>query len=406
MPHYKYTARDHRGQAVNGTLVAPSPDALADELKRKGYLVTRFQPVAERTGQAPGLSWLPKRRLRTDDLVMLNIQLAKMVQVGIPLTTALDTLARQAEQPQLQALMADLARTVEGGSSFSEACTRHPEAFSPLFVNMIRAGEASGKLEEILRRLAVLAKRQAELRQQLITALTYPAALVAFGLAVCTFLIVGIIPKFMTIFTEANVPLPLPTLILYHVSIVLRTAWLPLLVVAAFLPPLAARLLRVRAVRRAADAALMRVPVLGDLVRKAALCRMAQTLGTLFASGVPVLESLEIAEHTCGNLVIAEGLSRVRASVQQGGSIAEPLRADPVFPPMLVQMVSVGEGSGTLDTMLEEMAAHYEELVQHGLKRVMALVEPVLLVVMGAMVALIMASVLLPLFRMVNVVKS
>lgn len=404
MPNYRYTARDRRGQAVNGTLTAPSPDALADELKRMGYLVTRFTPVAEGAGAPAGLPRFT-RRVRLGDMAMLNVQLAKMVQVGIPLVTALDTLARQVESPRMRELMADLARTVEAGSSYSDALSRHPGAFPSLVVNMVRAGEASGRLEEILRRLAMLGKRQAELQQQLVTALTYPITLVLFGVGVCTFLVMGIIPKFMAIFTEAGVSLPLPTLILYQVSQVMRRFWLPGLLVLAASPLAAARLLKIAPVRHVIDGALLRVPVLGDLIQKTVLCNTAHTLATLFASGVPVLESLTIAEQTCGNTVIASGVARVRANVQQGGSLADPLRQNPVFPPMFVQMVSIGEGSGALDTMLEEVGSHYDELVQHGIKRVMSLIEPALLIVMGGLVALIMASVLLPLFRMVNVIK-
>jgi type IV pilus assembly protein PilC len=256
-----------------------------------------------------------------------------------------------------------------------------------------------------LRRLAVLAKRQAELRQQMVTALTYPVVLILFACGVSTFLIMGIIPKFVTIFLDAGVALPLPTALLYGLSVVLRRWWWVVAAAVAAGGIGLAQAVRVPAVRRRIDAIALKVPVAGDLVRKASLCQLTRTLETLFSSGVPVLESLAIAEQTCGNMVIAEVMRQVQTSVRQGGPIALPMKQSGEFPPMVVQMITVGEASGTIDTMLGEVAGHYEELVQNGIKRLMSLVEPVLLVVMGGMVAFIMASVLLPLFRMVSVIR-
>lgn len=403
MPNYRYTARDERGNAVTGVLAAPSPDALADSLKRMGYLVTRFQERADGAGvEAAFDSW---RRVGHDDLVLFNVQLARMVQVGIPLVAALNTLAQQTGNPRLQRAIGEIAKDVEAGSSFSEALTRHPAMFSPLFVSMVRSGEVSGKLDEILRRLAVLAKRQADLREQLKTALTYPALLLIVGIGIMTFLITGIIPQFMKIFLEAGVPLPLPTQLLYQASQLLRHSGV-VIAGATFACGIGLRWsLRTPAGSRRLDTILLKLPVVGDLVRKVALSRMARTLETLFSSGVPVLESLAIAEQTCGNAVIAEVCQAAQVSVKQGGSMSEPMRTSREVPPMVVQMIAAGESSGTTDHMLSEIAEHYEELIQHGIKRATTFIEPVMLMVMGGMVAFIMASILLPLFRMVNVIK-
>jgi type IV pilus assembly protein PilC len=403
MPTYTYTARDERGNPVSGTLAAADSEALADQLKRMGYLVTRAREVS--SGGAAGQMLRRGGRVGHDDLVLFTVQLSKMVQVGIPLVTALDTIMKQTSQPALRAAVSDVGRAVEGGASFSEALARHPRVFSGLFINMVHAGEVSGRLDDILRRLAVFAKRQAELRQQLMTALTYPLLLLAAGLGAATFLIVGIIPRFMKIFVEAGVPLPLPTRLLFQVSLLVRHGWPVLAVLAAAALIGLAMALRTPAGRRLADAALLRIPVVGELVRQAAVARMARTLATLFASGVPVIEALAIAEQTCGNTVIGEVCRAAQQSVKRGSSIAEPLRASREIPPMVSQMVSVGEATGALDHMLAEIGEHYEELIQHSVKRLTTLIEPAFLVLMGGMVAFIMASILLPLFRMINVIK-
>ena len=403
MPSYRYTARDERGNAVNGTLAAPTSEAMAEQLKRMGYLVTRSRELTQ--GAAGGDDVLAAlQRVSYDDLVLFNVQLATMVQVGIPLVTALTTLAQQTGKARLQRAISDVAMAVESGSSFSEALGRQPKIFSRFFVSMVRSGEVSGRLDEILRRLALFAKRQAELRQQLTTAMTYPAVLIAVGVGVMGFLVMGIIPKFMKIFVEAGVPLPLPTQLLYEASQLLRRFWPVFLALLGFGVFALRTLLRTRVGRRSADALVLRLPVIGDLVRQVSLSRMARTLETLFSSGVPVLESLAIAEDTCGNTVIAEVCQAAQTSVRQGGTIAEPLRSSAQVPPMMVQMVAAGEASGTTDRMLREIADHYDERIQHGVKRVTTLIEPAFLLVVGGMVALIMASILLPMFRMVNVI--
>ena len=402
MPNFHYTARDERGNAVSGTLNALSSEALADQLKRMGYLVTRSREAADGGGVEDVLQRL--RGVSDEDMVLFSVQLSKMVQVGIPLVTALQTLIRQTVNLRLREAIGDVARSIEAGSSFSEALAKHPRIFSPLFINMVRAGEVSGKLDEILRRLAVFAKSQAELREQLKTAMTYPVLLLVVGLGVMAFLVMGIIPKFMHIFLEAGVTLPLPTQLLYEASQWLRRYGLILLGALLAAGIGLQRYARTPIGRRRLDTAVLAIPVIGDLARKAALSRFSRALETLLSSGVSILESLAIAEQTCGNTVIADACRTAQTSVRQGGTMTDALKVNAEFPPMVVQMVMVGESSGTLSQMLGEIAEHFDDLVRHGLKRATTLVEPVFLMVMGGMVAFIMASILLPLFRMVNVI--
>ncbi len=402
MPTYRYTARDERGHAVNGTLAASTHEALADQLKRMGYLVTQAKelpPGAAESGMEAG------GRVRYDDLALFNVQLSKMIQVGIPLVTALDTLATQTAPPRLRRAVQNVARGVEGGLGFSEALSRHGRIFSTVFINMVRAGEASGKLDEVLRRLAEFSRRQAEIRRQLQTALTYPAFLLAVGCVVAGVLVAGVIPQFMKIFIEAEVRLPLPTLLLYQVSQFVRHQWVWIIVGAVALAWGARGYLRTPSGRRQGDVLALRLPVIGPLVRDVALARFARTLETMLSSGVPILESLAIVQDACGNVVISDVVQSVQTSVREGGSLADPLRVSRDVPPMVVQMIAVGEASGTLDHMLGQIADHYDELVMHGIKRAITFVEPVFLMLMGGMVAFIMASILLPLFRMVDVVR-
>jgi general secretion pathway protein F len=402
MPTYSYTARDQRGRPIAGLMSAPSLDALADQLKRLGYLVTRTEEVAAGTERRRSAG---AARVGSGSLVLVTVQLAKLVQVGIPLVTGLKALEAQGETPAMRHLLGDLARNVEAGSSLSDALRQHPRTFSPLFVSMIRSGEASGKLDEVLQRLAEFGRRDLELREQIATALTYPAILLAAGLGVMAFLVTGVIPKFMVVFVEAGVPLPLPTRVLHVLSGWAGNGW-PALLAAAAGGVWAARAgLRTRAGRRAWDRFVMRVPGVGAVVRQIAVARFARTLHTLVASGVPILESLEIAEATVDHSVFGDAIRDVRSAVRQGGTLAEPLRASGVVPPMAVQMIAAGEASGTLEDMLAHLADHFEQMVYYGLKRATAFIEPVFLGIMGGITALIMASVLLPLFRLVSVVQ-
>lgn len=402
MPTYQYAARTEQGKAVSGTLAAPSVEALADQLQKMGYYVTR---TSELSAREPAVgAWQRWRRVHPDDLMMFNIQLAKLVQVGIPLVAALTTLAEQTPQLKLRAAISDAARRIGEGASFSDALTHHPRVFSALFIAMVRAGEASSRLAEILRRLGIFAKRQGELREQLKTATTYPVVLFCLGSGVATFLVLGIIPKFIETFRQANVTLPLPTWLLFQISQLLRHYWMYLVLGAAACWVAGTRFARTPVGRRQLDRWLIEAPIIGELVRKTAIARMTSTLGTLLISGVPVLEALDIAEQTCGNTVIADACRQAYTSVKQGGTISAAFQASRAMPPMVVQMVSVGEASSAMGQMMEEIAEHYDELVTHQIKRTMVLIEPIFLLLMGGMVFTIMASVLLPLFRMVHVI--
>ncbi len=403
MPQFDYTARDGRGRMVTGMLAAASPELLVDQLRQSGLTVTAVREKQAVLVRAGLTNWWES--VSKDQRLLFSMELAKMVEVGIPLLTALRTLANQGESSVLRRIILDVATRIESGASLSDALRRHPRVFNEVFISLVRAGEASGKLDEVLRRLSDFSRQKASLHQQLVTALVYPCFLLVFGLGIMVFLVMGLIPKFMVLFIEAEVPLPTPTRVLYAASQMMQQQWLLVLLVLAACLALVVTYARSPVGHAQIDAALLRIPVIGSLVRQVVLSRLSRTFQTLVASGVPMLDALQIVEQACGNRVIARVVRAVHDNVKQGGTISEPLAASPHIPPMMAQMISVGEASGTVDQMLHHLADYFDERVQHGVKRVTAFVEPVFLIAMGAMVAFILASVLLPLFSLVSVAR-
>ena len=406
MPRFKYSAKAADGGSATGTLDAQDPgDALA-QLRRQGLTPLDVEEEG-RIRSRPG-GGKPRRdpspRVSSDDLVVFTRQLSTMISAGVPIMESLAILADQVEDKGFKTALNRVVESIRSGTDLSEALGLYPKIFPAIYVNMVKAGEASGKLDEILGRLATFSQRQAELREQLRTALTYPCLLLLVGVAIIGFLVVGIIPKFMAIFLEAHVPLPLPTRVLYAISQMVRQHGLIMLAALIGVGTVVRSGLRTSAGRRWWDATVLRLPVVGPLATHAALCRFSRTFESLASSGVPILDALIMLQETSGNIIYQEAIKTVEDSVRQGGSIAEPLKTSGAFPPMAIQMLSIGEASGTLDHMLGQLAEHYDLLLRHGLKRAMAFVEPLFLGIMGSMVAFIMASVLLPMFRLVNVV--
>ena len=403
MPVYTYKARDGFGHLIHGRMEAKDEEALATRLKKLGFLATALRERSDTFTLEDLLDLF--QRVKEDHLVMTTLQLAKMVRAGIPLLDTLKTLTDQTEDRYFRAVLSDVARNVEGGSALSEALSRYPRIFDAGYVSIVKAGETSGKLSDVLERIATLLEERMELKQKIKTALTYPCALVIFGVALSTFMVVYLLPTFMDIFQKANVPLPGPTQFLYDVSQFLRHFWGVIFFVVLSMPFVWQFLLRWKKSHLLIDRFFLEVPLFGPLVRRITISRFAQNFETLLSSGVPILEALEVAKKTSGNLVIMEVLEKAQSRVSQGESLAQPLKESKEFPLMPVHMIAVGEESGTLDEMLGHIASFYQKTVDHSIKQLTALVEPLFLMLMGGMVGFIMASLLLPIFRMVKLLR-
>lgn len=405
MAVFNYKARDVSGKLLSGKLDAPNRSIVADKLRQTGYFVVSIKEDRAQQSALEVDIFEKFARVGSRDLVIFNNQLATMIGSGLTLVTSLNVLSQQVENKKLQEVIIKVRDDVESGISFSAALEKHPKVFSTLFVNMINAGETGGALEEILRRLALFAEQSEEISMNVKTALTYPVLIVMVTTGVVLFLVMGVFPKFETLFKSMDVALPLPTQILLTISHWLREKWY---IIGATLFGLIVFFLKYRktpAGKYNIELFILRIPVFGTIIKKAGISRFARTLGTLINSGVPILQALRIVETTVGNAAIAKIVSIVADNVNRGESMATPLRDNKIFPPMVGHMVSIGEESGTLDTILNKIADFYDSEVDSTVKRLSSIIEPVLLIFIGGIVGMIALSLFLPMFDLVKVIK-
>ena len=328
-----------------------------------------------------------------------------MISSGIALLATLGTLSEQLSNRKLRDAVGSAARSVEGGESFSQALSMHPNVFPKLFVNMVKAGEISGKLDTVSLRYAQYFEHQMDIQQKIRGALFYPAILLVAGIAVTLFVVTFVVPQFVEIFMKVGLALPMPTQILYMVGMAIKKFWYVFILVSIGLCFAVRFCLRTEKGRLGFDRIKLRVPLLGSLHRKSCISGFARTLGTLTASGVPILESLDITGGVIGNEVLALAVASARKAVEKGEKIAEPLKISGEFPPDTIQMISVGEETGNLDGMLDKIADFYDLTIGYAIKKLTTVLEPVFLLVMGSMVGFIMASMLLPMFDMMKVLR-
>ena len=402
MPAFTYHARDEAGRPVQGVLEADSQTILADRLRRMGYRVTRMEPATT----AP--SWLALRwgrHVSPEALLAVAVQLANLVEAGVPLATSVATLAEQTPERPLREALASVRRAIDGGETFSQAVRHHPEIFPPLMASMVQVGEASGRLDAVLGRYAVLVEKDLALRRAVQGALTYPAVLLVAALLLILFVVGFVVPQFAAVFARAGIRLPLPTRLLWGVGVALRRGWWGL-GLAALAGAVGCRIALQRpAVRLQVDRLLLSLPVVGPALHQTVVARFARTLATLVGAGLPILNALDTAGGVVDNQVMVQEIQRVRMAVERGERLAATLAVGRVFAPDAVQMIRVGEESGRLETILDKVADFYELRVNFRLKQMTALLEPIVLLGMGGIVALIMASLLLPMFDLVKVLQ-
>ncbi|MCX5725693.1 MAG: type II secretion system F family protein [Candidatus Saganbacteria bacterium] len=399
MPIFEYKVRDTSGKLVKGEMDAAGREALADRLSHLGYFIISIKGVT----RFPTLEDIlaPFVRVKTEELVMFTVQLASMIGAGISLPNSLKILIDQVENRRLKGIIEKIYDDIKGGSTFSDALGKHPGVFSTLFVNMIHSGETAGNLEVVLKRISTFIESEAELKQKVLTALYYPIVLTVFGVGVIILVITTLIPAFTRIFIEAGVPLPLPTKILFLTDLAIKAYWRHI-IVGIVIAYLGLRWFgRTMQGKTVFDSIKIRMPIWGPLIRKVIIARMSRTLATLIASGVPMLQSLETLERTIDNEVMSNVIKNVSSSVSKGQTISDPIKDSGEFPPMVSQMIAVGEESGALEAMLNKIADLYEMTTDYSVRRLTALLEPIFLIIIGGMIGFIFASILLPIFRMV-----
>lgn len=403
MTTYIYKARDGAGKSIRGTMEAHSRDELTQKLHHLGYMTT--QVAEKQSGIEIDVLFDSFHRISTEDLVAFNVQLANLIHAGVSLLSSLETLHKQIENKRFRDIVGDVVRSVESGESFSEALAKHPRLFPKVFISMIKAGEASGKLDTILTRFAAYSENQAELKQKIQGALFYPAILLAAGIAVILFIVTTIIPQFVQIFVNAGIHLPLPTYFLYQMGLGLKQFWLSFILFVAIGWLGISYYGATVGGRFQLDKICLRLPLFGPLIRKAAISRFSRTLGMLAESGVPILQSLDIVKDVIGNEILARIIQNTRSAIEKGEKISETLKVSEEFPPDVIRMISVGEETGNLDEMLNKISDFYDRSVDYSVKKLTTLIEPILLIVMGSLIGFIMASLLLPMFDMVKFLR-
>lgn len=397
MPSYEWKGRDRNGNTQSGVLIGDSKEAVIAALRRQQIVVTTVKEKGKEIA-------LPKfgGGIKAKDIAVFTRQFSVMIDAGLPLVQCLDILGQQQENKGFQKIILQVRQDVEAGSSLAEAMRKHPQAFDDLYVNMVAAGEAGGILDTILQRLATYIEKVVKLKSQVRSALIYPVAVIAIAIVVVYIILWKVIPVFATLFEGLGGSLPWLTQVIVNISNFIGDFWWLILIVVVAAIFAVRQYYRTEAGKYQIDKLLLKSPVFGQLLRKIAVARFCRTLGTLLSSGVAILESLEITARTAGNAVIEEAIFLVRKEVEEGKSLAEPLARTEQFPPMVCQMINVGEQTGAMDTMLSKIADFYEDEVDAAVAGMMALIEPVIIAFLGVVIGTIVVAMYLPMFTLIS----
>jgi type IV pilus assembly protein PilC len=397
---YAYKVRDRSGNLISGTLVADNEALVLQRLREQG-----LTPLAVGK-QGRGFNFdLTKKKVKLKELSIFSRQFATMINAGLPILRALAILSDQTNNKELARVLSECRLDIEQGSSLSAAIQKHPKVFNNLFVSMVKSGETGGSLDSVLLRLADMIENEVKLRGKIKSAMTYPIAVVALVSLILSGMLLFVVPQFKSIYTQLGGSLPLPTRVLLMVSDVFKKYWY-IVIIAIFGGRFFLR--RWKATpsgREAVDAFKLRVPVFGSLFHKTALARFAGTLAMLLRSGVPILQALDIVSDTVNNKVISKAVDDVQSSVREGESMAKPLGKHKVFPPMVVQMLAVGEETGQVDTMLEKVSMFYNQEVEASVDALTSLIEPLLIAVIGGAVGAAVIALYMPMFNIIKLIK-
>jgi len=399
---YDYKVRDRTGTLVTGQMAGDSETLVLQRLREMG--MTPVQVKKASSGLKMEINLRPGR-VKLKQIAVFCRQFATMVNSGLPILRALSILTDQTENKELAKVLVQARTDVENGSSLSAAMGKHPKAFNNLFISMIKAGETGGVLDDVLLSLADQIEKEVELRRQIKSAMTYPVVVVALVMLILGAMLLFVVPQFETIYKDLGGQLPLPTRILLGVSSAFRNYWYIVALLAGIASFLFRRYKRTDAGRARVDAAKIRIPVFGPLFHKVALARFSSTLAMLLRAGVPILQALDNVKETVNNQVIAAAVEDVKTSVREGESIAKPLAKHKVFPPMVVQMLAVGEETGAVDTMLDKVAEFYNNEVTATVDALTSLIEPLLIAIIGGCVGAAVIALYMPMFNIINLIK-
>jgi type IV pilus assembly protein PilC len=403
MATFVYTGKSVTGEMRKGELQAASLAQATAALRRQQVIPSTLSQkksfIASLNSiniKIPGLGV----RIKTRDLVIFSRQFATMIDAGLPLVQCLDILAGQQENAEFKKVLLDVKGSVEGGSTFADALSKHPKVFDDLFVNLIAAGEVGGILDVILNRLSAFLEKAEKLKGKVKGAMTYPVVVIIIACLVVTGLLVWVVPIFEDMFSGFGKALPLPTQIVVMMSDFISGYWYVIIGGIVAIGFGFNRAYKTKKGRWIIDSAFLKIPVFGDLIRKTAVARFTRTLGTMLSSGVPILEGLEVVSKTSGNVVIEDAVMKARTSLSQGKTLADPLMETNVFPGMVTQMIAVGEATGALDTMLSKIADFYEDEVDAAVDALTSMIEPLLMVFLGVVVGGLVIALYLPIFQL------
>src|SRR4051795_3404114 len=401
---FEYSVRDKAGKLVSGTLEADSQAAAATRLKSMGYATVSIRSAKAGVNKELNIPGFGKK-VKLKDLAVMSRQFATMINSGLSLLRALSILSEQTENKELARVLGEVRNEVESGNSLSSSFAKHPKVFPPLMVNMCKAGEVGGFLDSVLLQIAENYEAEVKLRSKIKSAMTYPVVVFIMAILGVTVMLLFVVPVFAKMFKDMGGTLPAPTRFLVMLSGAAKVM-VPIMIVMGIVGAFVWRKVKHQErVRSVVDPIKLKVPVFGMLFRKVALSRFARNLGTMMHSGVPILQSLEIVADTTGNIVLERAIRDVQDSVRGGETIAGPLQNHPVFPPMVVQMMSVGEDTGALDAMLYKISEFYDQEVEATTEALTALIEPLMIAILGSIIGAMIISLYLPIFKIMDLVK-
>jgi type IV pilus assembly protein PilC len=396
MPTFAYTARSLNGELKSSTLEAPSRADVGAQQRRQRLIVVKIDEEKKRKRQGS---------VKTKDIVIFTRQFSTMINAGLPLVQALDILSKQSENKALQEVTRQVVYDVESGNTVADALAKHPKAFTELYTNMVAAGEAGGILDTILMRLATFLEKNDALVGKVKSAMVYPMVIMSVAAIAIVVLLIFVIPTFESMFASVNLALPLPTRVVIGLSNFLQSYWWMCGLAGWGVVLLLKNYYKTPGGKLNIDKLMLKLPILGDVLRKSSVSRFTRTLGTLISSGVSILDGLEITAKTAGNRVIHDAIMESRASIAGGDTISAPLAKSEVFPPMVISMIAVGEQTGGLDEMLTKIADFYDTEVDTAVSGLLSLMEPVMIVVLGVVVGGMVVAMYLPIFDMINAVQ-